>query len=70
MLTCPLPLAKALLRRDARLARLRFRLVPGRITEEAFWHQYMQQLILRVVNHVQEGNEQIYAPVFRVPEQS
>jgi len=45
-------LQERLLKEDDRLAKLRFRLVPARLKEPAFWHQYFEQLVLRVTENI------------------
>ena len=47
----PVALAKQLLRYDKRLALLRFRLVPQKLSEHTFWLRYMTQLIHTVAEH-------------------
>jgi len=47
-------MCRTLLEKDPRLRALRFKIVPARISEDDFWEQYFEQLIVRVVEHVKE----------------
>lgn len=51
----PPSFARRLLALDDRLRRLRFRLVPARVKEDAFWNQYFEQVVIGIVEHVRQA---------------
>jgi hypothetical protein len=61
----PIEIPQRLLQLDPRLARLRFRLVPARIKEGAFWEQYFEQLVLGILKYLRSGGSAPARPAER-----
>jgi len=52
-----------LLGRDAELARLRFKMVPAKVSEETFWAEYFREIIRRIVNYVHANRATVVVSV-------
>jgi hypothetical protein len=50
----PMVLAEKLLIRDPLLGPIRFKLVPGKVSEQTFWRLYFEQISIRVVQHINQ----------------
>jgi len=54
-LQLPHALAFQILQLDPKLSRLRYKMVPGRVSESRFWSQFFEQLVLRLCDYIHGG---------------